>query len=1076
MRGKLIWTLSLFFFALQFVFAQEKTITGMVKDESGQPLLGVTVTIKGTTRGVATDFDGNYSIKAKAGEVLHFVALGMKPIDRPVSASTTKIDVIMEEEAEQLEEVVVMGYSSVKKSEFVGTAAQVNMGSVEAKSVASVAQALKGEIAGVRVITTTGQPGAAPTIRIRGFGSVNGSRDPLFVVDGVPFSGSIASINPDDIESTTVLKDAAATAIYGARGANGVVVINTKTGKTNNDYIQIESKVGFNTQYLPRYDVVRSPEEYLELSWRALYNRGSLTKGVTDPVAYANNQLFYTQGGNEGHGISSRYNIWNGDWRNYIDPATGKMRSDVTRKYTPENWLNHTFRPAVRSEHNISLGGGAGKTTYYASLGHLKDGGYSINSEYERFSGRLNLNYAPKSWLLGGFNLGYSHSKVKNAGQASNSDSVFWYADNIPSIYPLFLRDAEGNFVADPYYGGHQYDFGEGRRFSGLTNPVAVATLDKLKNYRHETNANFFIKANILRGLSFESRLGGQLYNRTSTSLVNPYYGSAASDRGTISKSKDEALNWNFLQLLRYSTKFGNDHHLETFVAHESTNYEYNYLSAFKKGLANPDIAEIANAITMGSMDSYTEGYSLESYFGQLNYDFRGKYFVSASIRRDGSSRFLKNKWDTFPSLGLSWVISKESFMNNIKWVDSLKLKGSYGIIGDQAGVGYYPGYNVYDLSNLNGQIATPFNRSGYPDLTWEKSKMFQVGTDFELFDRRLEGSIDYYVKSVENLIFDKRLAPSTGNAIYKDNDGILENKGLEFNFTGHIVRTKNVYLNLSLNGEIISNKLTKMPFDQSIKSPKIIDIAGNFGRSQGHSLYDFYMREWAGVNPDTGVAQWVRHFDDKNGNKTFDSGEEIGSLHDYQHKNPNAAILQDITTNYSQATQKYIGKSIVPDVRGAFGFNFGYKGLSLSTQFLYSIGGYAYDGAYAGLMGNEQVGANNWHKDMHNSWKKRGDITDVPRMSSAHSTDTNFNSTSSRFLTKADYLALNNISLGYSLPEDFLRGTGFKAVSFSLSGDNLWLSSDRIGFNPTVSETGSTSTYTYSPLTTFTMGVKVKF
>lgn len=362
MKERLIWTVLLFLGALQFSLAQEKTVTGTVKDVSGTPLLGVTVTVKGSTRGIATDFDGNYSIKVNTGETLRFMGIGLKTVERTVSASTSKIDVVMEEEAKELEEVVVVGYGSVKKSEFVGTAAQVNMSSVETKNVASVAQALAGEVAGVRVITTTGQPGSAPTIRIRGFGSVNGSRDPLYVVDGVPFSGSIASINPEDIESTTVLKDASATAIYGARGANGVIVINTKTGKANNNYIQVESKTGFNTQILPRYDVIRSPEEYTEVSWRALYNRGALS-GQANPAQFANNNLFAALG------LPADYNMWNAAGADLIDSATGKINSGITRKYTPENWLDYMFRPALRVEHNIGMGGGSGKNYLLCKFG-----------------------------------------------------------------------------------------------------------------------------------------------------------------------------------------------------------------------------------------------------------------------------------------------------------------------------------------------------------------------------------------------------------------------------------------------------------------------------------------------------------------------------------------------------------------------------------------------------------------------------------------------------------------------------------------------------------------------------------
>ncbi|MDO4781669.1 MAG: SusC/RagA family TonB-linked outer membrane protein [Capnocytophaga felis] len=1069
MKEKLIWTVSLFLLALQFAFAQEKTVTGTVKDVSGVPLPGVTVTVKGTTRGVATDFDGNYSIKAKAGDVLNFLGIGLRAVDKKVSASTTKIDVVMEEEAEELGEVVVTGYSVIKKSEFVGTATQVNMGSIETKSSSSVAQALTGEVAGVRVVNTTGQPGSSPEIRIRGFGSVNGNRDPLYIVDGVPFFGTIASINPEDVESTTILKDASATAIYGARGANGVVVITTKSGKVNNDYIQVESKVGYNTSFIPRYDIVQSPEEYVGISWGALYNYGVL-EGNADPAQFASDNLFAKLG------IAPHYNIWNAEGKDLIDPSTRTMREGITRKYTPERWLDYAFKPALRMEHNLGMGGGAGKTTYYASVGHLKDQGYSINSDYERITARLNAAFKPKTWLSGNFTLGYAHSKTRNAGQSRNANSIFWFVDNIPPIYPLFERDANGNLIPDPHYGGYVYDFGEkDRAFAALTNSVAQAVYDKQELKRNEMNAAFSLRADIYKGFSFDMRFGGQYYNGAQDILRNPYYGSAKGDRGSIYKRRMETLNWNFLQMLRYSTRVKN-HGIEAFVAHETNSYDHKTLSGTKTGLANPEIPEYNNAIVQLPMDSYTEGYTLESYFGQANYDYLSKYFLSATVRRDGSSRFLKDKWDTFYSFGASWVLSKEDFMKSFDKIDNLKLKASYGVNGEQAGVGYYPGYNKYNLSNLEGLIAAPFDRGGYPDLTWETSRMFQVGAELEMFKGRLEVSLDVYKKTTDNLIFDKRLAPSTGNAIYKDNDGILINKGLEFAVRGTLLKTKDFFLDLGINGESFTNKLIEMPFDQSINARKILDISGDYGRAEGYSLYDFYMKEWVGVNQSTGASQWVVHYQDKNGDGKFNSGEQIASLYEFQKKNPNATILEGVTEVYSEATEKYINKSIIPDVRGAINLNVGYKGFTLGAQMLYSIGGYAYDGAYATLMGNSKVGGNNWHKDIHKSWKKAGDVTDVPALTSAHSSRPNQSSSSTRFLTKADYFILNNLSLGYNVPSQFLEKTGFSSLGFTLSGDNLWLSSARQGFNPSTSETGESSRYRYDPVTTFTLGVKAKF
>jgi TonB-linked SusC/RagA family outer membrane protein len=991
----------------------------------------------------------------------------------------------------QIDEVVMVGYSAVKKEEFTGSVSKVGNENISKKNVSNVIQALTGEAAGVRVITTSGQPGSEPTIRIRGFGSANGNRAPLYVLDGVPFAGNISAINPDDIESMNILKDATATAIYGARGANGVVLINTKKGRSGRDNITVESKIGFNTPLIPRYDVIRSPEEYIELGWSSFKNYADLmrtqnptgwasraaTWGFNPNISsedYANRYLFSSRG------INPLYNIWNVPaGSSLINPATGKLNDGITRKYTPEDWRDYAFQTSIRTENNLNISGGTGKTTYYSGIGYLKDEGYSLNTGFERYSGRLNVSHQAKPWLKGEFNLGYAYTKTKFNGQSEDSGSVFWFVDNIPSIYGLFLRDENGNIVKDPYFGNNEFDYGDAysRRFGLSTNAIGDATYSSMKRDKHEINANFFLKADITKRLSFETRLGGQYYNNSRNDFSSPYFGSSASQGGSLYKTRGEDFAWNFLQMLRYMNRF-DKHNVQAFVAHETTQDTYNYLAVSKFGLIIPDGTEFNNAISQNPAYSYKLDYSLESYFGQLMYDYDNKYLLSASLRRDGSSRFLNDKWDNFYSIGLGWVVTKENFLNDSSFFNKLKLKTSYGTVGDQAGVGYYPGYPIYDAGNFMGLPAASFNRMGYPNLTWEKSKIFQAGAEFTLFKNRvIEGGVDYYHRTTDNLIFDNRLAPSTGNAIMKVNDGMLVNQGVEFTLTGHVVNREDFFLDLSVNGEWFKNEITAMPIDFATQQPKVIDLAeSGYGRTVGHSLYDFYMREWAGVNPDNGAGRWVVHYTDKNSNSKFDSGEQISSLYEYMKANPNATILEGTTEVYSEATQKFVGKSAVPDLRGAFSLNSGYKGFSLSMQFLYGIGGYAYDGAYAGVMRSNTVGSNNWHKDMLNRWQKPGDITDVPRLADAYGTDSQFTSMSTRFLTKSNYLALNNVRVAYTLPNRYSESFGMSNLTFSVSGDNLWLSTQRKGFNPTTSETGASSTYTYSPLSTITFGVKATF
>lgn len=353
---------------------------------------------------------------------------------------------------------------------------------------------------------------------------------------------------------------------------------------------------------------------------------------------------------------------------------------------------------------------------------------------------------------------------------------------------------------------------------------------------------------------------------------------------------------------------------------------------------------------------------------------------------------------------------------------------------------------------------------------------MVQVGVDFRL-GTYLTGTVEYYVKNTENLIFQRRVGPSNGYALITVNDGKLRNQGIEFDLTAHLVKKRDFFLDLGINGEHFKNKITKMPIDPSTNKSKAIDVQSPFGWAEGHSIYDFYVRDFAGVDPTDGTSTWVVYYQDLNGDKQYNVGEEVKDLEDFYANNPTlvGTLLTATTKTYANATQYYIGKSALPTVRGAINLNMGYKGIELSVQFLYSVGGYGYDGAYAVLMGNGLVGGNNWHTDIANRWQKPGDVTDVPRIS--NNADANVNSVSSRFITKASYLNLNNVRIGYSLPESVLKRQKIaNKVTVFVSGDNLWLLSARKGFNPSTAESGASDMYRYSPLSTITVGLNARF
>ncbi len=1080
MKNKLSGILTLFLaFVVQVNFAQQKNISGTVTDGQ-EPLPGVSIAIKGGTTGTETDFNGKYTIKANVGDVLVYRYLGYKVVEKTIGQANT-IDVKMEEESNVLDEIVVVGYGTTTKQAYTGTVKTVKPEDLQAKNYTNVAQSLAGEAAGVNVINTSGQPGTTATIRIRGFGSVNGNRDPLYVLDGVPFSGNLNAINPEDIASTTILKDATATAIYGARGANGVILITTKKGKKNSSSIEVDVKSGINFSFIPRYDIMKSSDEFIALSWESIYNQGNI-RGL-DPVEFANNNLF-----NPNLGINPSYNSWNvNNASELIDPTTRTVRPGISRRYIPEDWGNFAFQTSLRNEANLKMSGGGDNNRYFASVGYLDSQGYSLNSDFTRISSRLNLTQDLNKWLKANFNLGYAYSVINNNGQTSDSGNVFFLVDNMPSIYPLFERDANGDKILDTNLGGFLFDIGRGRNFSGLTNGVADAKNNIREEKRHELNGNLSFEITFSENFSFKSQFGMQHNDRIRNIYSNPFLGVGLATEGSLNRRNIRSTTINMLNMFNFNKTFG-DHTVTALLAHETNQSDFATQSASKQKVVLPGLLEFNNFIVNLPITSSTTTTRLESYFTQVNYSFKDTYYFSGSLRRDGSSRFLgENQWDTFGSVGASWIVSNENFMNDQDVFSYFKLKTSYGIIGEQSGAGAFPALTLFDINNSNDNISITESFVGNPNLTWETSKMFQVGIESSI-GTYLDVNLDYYLKNTENLLFDKRLNPASGVAIRDVNEGVLRNSGLEFDITARIINKEDFKLGLSLNGEFLSNKLIELPIETATGEEKVIDIAGLYGRTAGRSLFDFYIPEWAGVNPANGAPMWFAYYYDANGDGVFNESNDqelISSLYEYQREFPDREISKTVTSDYSKATNKFLNKSTIPVVRGGFRINMQYKRFDFSSQFIYSLGGYAYDGSYADLMQSDRVGSWNWHNDIRNRWQNPGDRTDVPAITNNENDTSNpdglitYNratSASSRFVTRSDYLALNNIRIGYTFPTEIIKKVGLTSANFWISGDNLFLFSKREGFNPTTSETGASARYSYPPLTNLTAGLRVRF
>ncbi|WP_100610642.1 SusC/RagA family TonB-linked outer membrane protein [Confluentibacter lentus] len=1091
-------------FVVQLTFAQEKTVSGTVIDGSGLPIPGATVLVKGTSTGTSSDFDGNYSIRANQGATLVFSFVGYVTKEVAVGTSNT-INVSLNEDVQALEEVLIVGYGTSTKKSYAGTAATISAENLEAKSFSNVTQALAGEVAGVTVINTSGQPGTVATVRVRGYGSPLGNRSPLYVVDGIPLAGNfeLNSINPADIKSTTVLKDATATAIYGSRGANGVVLLTTKSGSSAEaGYIEVDVKTGVNTQIIPRYQVVSSPEEYIGYVWEGIYNRGVVT-GQANPIDYANNRLL---GDN---GIGAGYNMWNAaTGAALIDPVTRTVRTGVSRLFTPEKYADLAFGTGFRTETNLRMGGGSEKSKYFVSLGYLDDKGYSINSDYKRYTARLNLNSDVKDWLELSANFAYAYSESTNNGQIDGAENLFEFADKMAPIYPVYARyPNSGELIADPIYGGFQYDYGSptggttpdpsraftrNRPNANLLNPIGSALLDFDGRQTNAINGNLSANIKLTDFLTLENTFGGQYSFLRRNNASNHVYGTGANTNGNITVTDQVRWTQTFLQLLRFNKSFGL-HTIEALAAHETFEQSFIQSRAFKQNVILPGVYRLNNYLESSSPpDGYEDGSGLESYFGQVNYSYADKYYLTGSIRTDGSSRFVDDQWGVFGSVGAAWVVSEEDFMAD-SFISYLKAKASYGITGDQQGVSTVLGFDTFNANFVGGALAIDLRNTGAAGLTWETSKMFQAGLEMSL-GNYLDVNIDYYRKNTDNLFFQQRRGPSAGIATITVNDGVVLNSGLEFDLTGHIINKEDFKLDISMNGEILSNKMLEMPLDPSNGLPKIIDSGSStdaafYAYAEGKSIFDIWMREWAGVDPADGRPMWYQYYDDVNNNNTLDSGEGTffidngnngnanlsGSLFEYQQRASNTNIKKTVTKTYANATQTYINKSFIPDLRGAFRISGQIKNFDFSTQFTYSIGGYAYDAQYAELM-SDRFGAagNNYHKDIANRWQQPGDVTNVPLLSD--NAVINSTSTSTRFITSTDFIALNNARIGYTLPSKFASRAGLNSVNLWVSGDNLFINSVRKGFNPTVTEVGNSARQIYAPATTITLGARVKF
>ncbi len=1049
-------------------FAQS-AVTGTVTDSAtGEAIPFASIQVKGTMTGASSDAEGNYSIKAPSQDaVLIFSSVGYVSAEVAV-AGKTKINVTLEPDAVALDETIVIAFGQTTKEAFTGSATVVKSNDIAKVQSSDATRALEGVVAGVQMTTSSGALGSTPSIRIRGTSSISAGSSPLYVVDGVPYPGSINNINPSDIESMTVLKDAASNALYGARGANGVIMITTKKAKRGEAVVTLDAKVGVNTRATKDYEYITDPGQYYETHYAALRNY-YVANGLSQSEAHlraANALTGPASGGGLGYNV---YTVPDGELlignNGKLNPnaSLGRVVSYNGQDYLlkPDNWLDNVYQPSVRQEYNASVSGSTERASFYASLGMLDNKGIIPNSSMRRYTAKLRADYQAKSWLKVGGNASYARYSWLNASpneSAGSTGSVFGMAVSMAPIYPLFVRDGKGNVMIDSN-GYKIYDFGSGRN-AGLTRPnsqsanaLATHLLDRDDSEGNAVNGTGYAEFKFLKDFTATVNGGFGLDEARSRSMSNPYYGQFVSNGGNISVGHARSTYFNFQQLLNYNHTFAGKHNVDILAGHEYYRQHSYSLSAAKTRIFSVDDLELNGAVVDAKSASSSQSwYNNEGYFLRGQYNYAEKIFASASYRRDASSRFHpKHRWGNFWSVGAGWLIDRESWFN-ASWVDMLKLKASVGSQGND-NISNYLYTDTYTITNSNDEIGISFNNKGNENITWETNTNFNAGVDFAFFGNRFNGTVEYFYRKTSDMLFWFSVPESLGYSGYYANIGDMRNQGVEISLDGVLVQSRNFQWTANVNATHYTNKIIRLPEE---RKTTVIEgysgyASGNKFIGEGLPLYTFYMPSYAGIDHETGEPMWYKDVKDKDGNVT---GKET-------------------TKNYSDATY-YLHPAATPKLYGGFGTSLSFYGVDVAVQFTYQIGGVSYDSGYAASL--DAPGGSlgqNFHKDVLNAWTPENKDSDMPRFQYL---DQNVNATSDRFLTDASYLNFQNAQIGYTFPAKLTQKIKISRLRIYVAADNIFYVSARRGFDPRYSFSGSTNYASNATVRTISGGINIQF
>lgn len=1029
MKRKLEMFLVLFFVWVGFIDAQTQ-VHGIVVDEAGEPIIGATIQVKGTSQGTVTDIDGLFNLSAPADGTLMISYVGYEVQEVPISAS---VRVVLVADTKLLDEVVItVPYGVVKKSTFTGSASVIDSKIIGSSQGSNVSKTLQGSVAGLQSFSTSGQPGEDASIYIRGIGSVNASTNPLYVVDGVPYSGALSSISSQDIASISVLKDAAAATLYGSRAANGVIMITTKQGSNNSaPDIELTAKYGFSSHAVKDYNQVGT-NDYFLLQWEGIRN-AYLDKefSPSDAAQKASSELLSYIGINP---YGSKYKEPIG--------SNGELAPGINPLWD-DSWFDALTQNAHYTDITARISGGGSNSKYYFSLGYLDDQGAYIHSGFKRYTLRSNITSDLRKWLQVGLNVSGTHSLQKYPKQDDTAiGNVVLAARSIPSFYPIYERNIEtGEYLLDEE-GKRIYDYGAYRKssYNGYNFAESMA-YDKNDIKRDAASARGYILISPIKGLSYKMSLNVDYNSKFTHNYSNPTYGKKPLT-GSVDKRNDRTTGLTFNNVVNWEHSFNSLHNVrlmggQEFYAYNTSNFYGSRSGVITDGYYEPDVAS-----TLTGFNGNSDEYKLLSYFGSAEYSFNQRYFLSASVRTDGSSRFHPdNRWGTFWSFGGAWKINQESFLEGAKdWLSNFSLRASYGAQGND-NIGYYAYQELYSIGSFLGESTLRASRLGAADLSWESNLNFNLGLDFGFLNSRINGSVEYFVRSSKDLLFARDLVPSSGFGSINANIGKLKNYGWEFTVNGTPIHTRDWNWRLSINATTYRNEIVKLPPDMTPWQ------GGSKKWEVGGSLYDFWLYEWAGVNPENGNAQW--YYYDKEGNKQ--------KTEDY------SSLVSDDKVK--------VGSSL-PKLSGGFQSDLAWKDISLSVLFSYGIGGKIYNNDKIQLMRINGGNGNSISEDILNRWTPENPNASVPRL--VQDGTSYFTSSSSYWVVDRSFLRLKTLTLNYKLPEKWITFATLKDVSVFVQGENLLTFSKQQGLDAEQPLNGMVS-FRYPAMKTISFGINVK-